>query len=655
MNERIKSDIQGKQFSRMVQFHRSDIDVEARTVRLAFSSETDTVVRFMGREILDHSRSSIRLSRLHSGGALLFNHDHDDHIGVVDEVEIGKDRVARARVRFSRSARGQEKFNDVMDGILRNVSVSYVVHRAQAEESGDEVPTFRVTDWEPLEISMVSVPADITVGVGRSVNTQEEEPSMDPKTGRTESEAHDRSVDVEEQDDMVKESRTVDQATRLRVSQPEYDIDEELASARLEAREKELDRIKTIESIAKRSGEKAKVLKERALNDGWSVAQFNEQLLHRLQTPTPMPSASLEIGLSEKEVREYSFCKAILAAGEKRSEIAPMEMEISEQMSKMMKSSPKGFYVPIDVMRGTSKRTLTVGGSNAGADFVSNNLLAGSFIEYLNNIMMVKRLGATVLTGLEGNVPIPKKTGRSTAVWVAENVDVPSSQMTTGQVSLSPKTLGFFTEISRRLLLQSSLDIENLVRMDLAEAVALGIDLAAISGSGSADQPEGLLNKTGLTIEPLGTNGDVPAWSNIVNLETSVAVSNADFGSLGYLTNAKGRGKLKQVEQNPSGPAGKYIWQDGNEAGFGMMNGYRAAVSNQVAAGLTKGTGTDLSALIYGNWADLVIGQWGFLDILVDPYTAGKRGNLQITVHQDVDVAVRRVESFSAIIDMVTT
>ena len=133
-----------------------------------------------------------------------------------------------------------------------------------------------------------------------------------------------------------------------------------------------------------------------------------------------------------------------------------------------------------------------------------------------------------------------------------------------------------------------------------------------------------------------------------------MAVDNADIGSLAYLTNAKGRGKLKTVEKASN--TGQFIWTDSPERGFGNVNGYRAAASNQVPSNLTKATtGTALSAMIFGNWNDLVIGQWGFLDVLVDPFTLAKKGNIIVTVHQDVDIAVRRVASFAAIVDMVTT
>ena len=296
------------------------------------------------------------------------------------------------------------------------------------------------------------------------------------------------------------------------------------------------------------------------------------------------------------------------------------------------------------------RRDLTAGTNNAGGYTVATDVLASSFIELLRNRMMVRAAGATMLADLQGNVAIPSQSAGATAYWVAENGAPTESQQTLGQVSLTPKTVGAYTDYSRRLLMQSSIDVEAFVRSDLATVLALAIDLAALHGTGASNQPTGIAATSGIGSVAGGTNGLAPAWSHIVGLETEVAIDNADIGRLSYMTNAKVRGKLKQTAKVASTDS-VMIWGDSDTP----LNGYPAFVTNQVSSTLDKGTSTGVcSAIFFGNWADLLIGMWGGLDILVDPYTGSTAGTTRIVALQDVDVAVRHAQSFAAMLDALT-
>ena len=192
------------------------------------------------------------------------------------------------------------------------------------------------------------------------------------------------------------------------------------------------------------------------------------------------------------------------------------------------------------------------------------------------------------------------------------------------------------------------MDVEKFVQNDLLMAVMLAVDLAAINGPGSGGAPTGILNTSGIGTVSGGTNGAAPTWANIVGLEKEVAVDNADVGKLAYLTNPKVRGKLKTTE-TASG-SGQFVWPvNGSE-----LNGYTAGVSTQVPSNLTKGTGTDLSAILFGNFTDLLIGQWGGLDIIVDPYTRANEGQIKIVTNSFWDVLLRHPESFAAMVDAIT-
>lgn len=361
----------------------------------------------------------------------------------------------------------------------------------------------------------------------------------------------------------------------------------------------------------------------------------------------PVPDAA--IGMNRRETQQYSLVRAINAAMTNDWRGAELEREASEATAKRLGRSPNGsFFVPADWME---RRDLTVGTASAGGNTVATDLLAQSFIDLLRNRMALRQAGATMLSGLVGNVAIPRQSGGATAYWVAENAAPTESQQTFDQVTMTPKTVGAFTDISRRLLNQSSIDVESLVRMDLATVLALAIDLAGLHGTGASNQPTGLINVAGIGSVAGGTNGAVPTWANIVALETAVAVPNADIGRLAYVTNAKVRGKLKSTPR-VAGTNDNMIWQDGNNP----LNGYQSVVSNQVSSTLTKGTSSGVcSAIFYGNWGDLLVGMWGGLDILVDPYTGSTAGTVRVVALQDVDVAVRHPESFAAMLDALTT
>lgn len=353
------------------------------------------------------------------------------------------------------------------------------------------------------------------------------------------------------------------------------------------------------------------------------------------------------IGMGERDLRQYSLIRAIRAAtiGDWRG--AELEREASEATAKRLGRDPQGFFVPQDWLE---HRDLVKNTPSAGGYLVSTELLAQSFIDLLRNRMMVQRAGATVLGGLVGDVAIPRQSGGATAYWVAESGAPTESQQSVDQVALTPKTVGAYTEISRKLLKQSSIDVEAFVRRDLATVLALAIDYAALHGTGSSNQPTGIANTSGIGSVAGGTNGAAPTWEHIVKLETEVAVDNADIGALAYMTNPKVRGKLKATPRTAT--YGDIMVWEGNDT---PLNGYPAYVTSQVRSDLTKGTSTGVcSAIFFGNWNDLLIGMWGALDILVDPYSNSTSGTVRVVAFQDVDIAVRHPESFAAMLDALT-
>lgn len=623
MNSPLKTIKPGTRVERALTFERAQINADARTAELAFSSETP-YERWWGIEVLDNTASAVRLGRLTSGGPLLMDHDTRDQVGVIESVRIDADRVGRAVVRFGKSARAQEVWQDVQDGIRRNVSVGYAIHKATLVETSDTgLDTYRVTDWEPLEISLVSVPADATVGIGRSAADGCDNPIQTIFTESKMSEAIAPAAPA---------AAPIDHAAIERAA---------TERAHQDATKRAADIIAIGEMFAKHGGERKAA---EALRAGKTVEQFRADMLQHMSTQ-PIPTA--DIGMTDKEARSYSFLRALNAMANpgdrKAQELAAFEREASEAVAAKQGRAARGFYVPTEVQR----RDLNVTTATAGGHTVATNLLTANFIELLRNKMALTGLGAQFLSGLVGNIAIPRQTGGATAYWVAESGAPNESQAAFDQVTMSPKTVGAYSDISRKLLLQSSIDVEGFVRNDLATVLALAIDSAAINGTAADNQPRGLLATSGIGDVAGGAAGAAPTWANMVELESDVAIANADVGTMGYLTNAKVRGKLKTTSK-VSGQNG-FVWEDG------MVNGYAAAVSNQVPSNLVKGgSGAVCSAIIFGNWSDLIIGQWGTLDLMVDPYSGSTSGTVRVVALQDVDIAVRHAVSFSAMLDALT-
>lgn len=616
----------GTRCERAATFDRAAVDDEARTVELAFSSE-QPCERWWGVEILDHSPQSIRLGRLSSGGPLLMDHDDRDHVGVIESVRIDADRVGRAVVRFGRSQRAEEIFQDVKDGIRRNVSVGYMIHKATLVETREDQEIYRVTDWEPHEVSLVSVPADAYVGVGRAME--------DPRTVEQDEQAETPKPQA------IKELRVMTTETQA----------PDLAGIEQRAREGEHKRAADIIAIGEKYGLQS--LASDAVRSGMPVGEFQAKAIEALSSRAK-PTA--DIGLTEREARRFSMVRAIAALAatgaesRKAREAAAFEIECSQAVADKIGREARGVFVPNEVQQ----RDLVVGTTTAGGHLVSTDLLASSFIDLLRNRMSVMRAGAQMLTGLQGNIAIPRMTGAATAYWVTEGNAPTESQQAFDQVTMSPKTVGAFTDLSRKLLLQSSVDVEGLVRRDLATVLGLEIDRVALNGSGTAPQPRGVLQTSGIGAVVGGTNGLAPTWAHIVELWSDVAAANADFGTTAFVTNSKVIGKLMTTEK-ATGTAQFVCPGFPDASGVTSIAGARAVVSNQVPSNLTKGTSSGVcSAIAFGNWADLIVGMWGVLDLMVDPYSNSTSGTVRVVALQDVDVAVRHAESFSAMLDALT-
>lgn len=578
---------------------RASVDSAARTVQLAFASETP-YERYWGVEILDCTAASIRGGRLNSGANLLIEHCPDDVVGVVESVTVGADRVARAIVRFGKSADAEEIFQDVIDGIRRNVSVGYMIHKAVLVEEVDGVATYRITDWEPFEISLVAIPADATVGVGRSHTPAVPAPSAQA----TPSSLQEKSMST----------------ATLEAPAPAA------APTKIETVATRNHALEITNLACATTGAGIGELALKSIQAGHTVEQFQGELIRHM-AKNPLPTADL--GLTAKETQRYSVLRAVKALVDRDWKDAGFEREASQAILKRngLGEAPNGgFMVPYEVQ----KRDMTVASPSGGGFLVATDNRGDSFIDLLRNRAIVGQLGATMLSGLVGNVTIPKQTGAGTAYWISsENTAIAESQPTIGQLAFSPKNVGVYTEISRLLMMQSSPSADALIMNDLARVLALGIDLAAIAGTGASGQPQGIINTTGIG-SVTGTSID---YAKVLKFQTDVAGNNALVGNCAYITTPTVAALLLQRQRFAS--TDTPLWK-GNVLD-GEVSGFKAMTTLQVPA----------SSMLFGDFSQLVIADWGSLELALNPYANFTAAITGLRAIQTVDLGVRIPGGFS--------
>jgi HK97 family phage major capsid protein len=618
-------------------------------VEFALSSEAP-YERWFGIEILDHAPAAVDLTRLSDGRhPLLLNHDPERQIGVIEKAWLDTEtRKLRIRARFSRAPLGQEIKQDVEDDIRTLVSVGYMIdeitevkrgedgaeqvlrtfsgeeferemrsthgdafYRSAGEargKGGDAPPVFRVTRWTPFEGSVVPIPADVTVGKGRAAEVQPPAESTRPPVIQ------------------LIESRKMENTT------PQPSENEKRIAAIVDLGEK-YSKYVTPSEVSK------------AVRDGMSTDKFLELIVDK-QTSRHTDTRALDIGLSKKETQRYSFGNLIrsMVVGDPSS--AAFEIECSQAMAKMLGRTPEGVFVPYEVLR----RDFNVGTATEAGNLVATDLRGDLYVDALRASMVLPGMGVRVLTGLTGNVDIPRKATPSTLAGLTEIGSASETNPVTAKLTLSPKRVGAYVEVSKQAIIQSSIAMEPMLRDDLVTGAAVLIENYAIQGS-SAANGTGLIYRSGLGTVTEQGNGTALIWDHLVDMETAAADANAEPDRLsGYLINTAIRGKAKKTAK---GTNMGFIW----DAGGQPLNGYRAAVTNNVPRNLTKGTSTTVaSALTFASdWSMMVLGFFGGADVTVDPYSKADTGQVKITLNQFWDYTVRQPAAIVVRKDILTT
>lgn len=582
---------------RTLELELTRADSKARTFPASLSSEAP-YERGWGIEILDHAPEAVDLSRAAAGLPLLLYHDPQRPVGMVESVKLEGRRLA-ATVRFFSTEPGEEAARMVREG-LTTVSIGYLVDRMEQEGERDGTPVYRVLRWTLLECSLVTIPADTTVGIGRSRIEWKDTRSMETNTPKpTNAEA---------------------------------------------------DRVKSIVALG------SAYQKYLGANDvadaverGVTEHQFRETIMARMESRHTDTSVA-HLGMERRDVERYSLARAIAASVTGDWSKAGLEREASRALERVVGMPATGFYVPSEAW---ARRDFNVGTASEAGNLVATNMRADLFVDALRESLALAGLGVRILPGLSGNVDIPRKSTAGSLGMLTEIGSASETAPATAKVSLTPKRVGAYVEYSKQALIQSALALEGMLRDDLLTGAAVLIEYQALNGNGTAPNMAGVRNTSGIGTVVGGTAGAAPDWAGIIALESKAADANAIGGALaGYLVNSKTRGKLKTTQR---GTNLDFAWSDAPPGpdGFYRLNGYRAAVTNNLPSNLTKGSSTTVcsAALFSSDWSMGVLALFGAPDVTVDPYTLAATGQVRITLNQYVDFGVRQPAAFAKVDD----
>jgi HK97 family phage major capsid protein len=554
-------------------------------IELSFSSTTP-VERGGYYEVLEHTPNAVNLSRLNAKANVLFNHDSNAIVGVVERAYLGGNK-GKAEIRISKNR--QDIRDDILDGIITNISVGYIVESVKREERTiNNMPVYRVAKWTPYEISLVSVPADTSVGVNRSAQKEE---NKEVKIAMDNLEVKDIKKREKEISDMIFVAQ-------------KYKVDEGTVRGFIES--------------------------------GKSLEALNRHILDSMPTPKPIQTSADLYGVTHDNKRGYSIVRAIAGIIDNKIDNG-YEREVSREIERQTgRGTRGGIIIPMHALR-----TLLTSDAEQAGNLVGSELLAGRMGEYKHNLPVVVMAGATVLSDLVGDVIIPYQSSTGNVSWVAENNAASGSALRVKRITLSPKTVTGNTSYSRKLMLQSTPAIEQLIRNDFTNLINNAIDVVAINGGGS-NEPSGILQTSG--IGDVTTSGTL-SYAKVLELEEDIISANALKGNLAFIATPGVRKNLRSTFTNST--YGEIPLWTSNPDGTGNILGYKAFATNNVPSNISG-----KHAIIFGNFSELLIGQWGGVDVIVDPYTNSTTGEVRVTIFCDVDVGVRHAGSFSAAKDI---
>lgn len=615
------------------------IDRAARTVELSFSSEKPAIQRDANGkkywEILDHDPANVDLSLLNNRGAFLDEHDSKEHLGVIETASVAAGKGV-AVAKLDDHPKAEMRLGQMEKNSRPHISVGYEYTR---ELQSIELPGGKIGRrfaWRALEVSSVAIPADGTIGVGRSLDEV-------------------KAVDLEELQE--KRSHIFMDTTTAKADD---------AAVRNDERKKERNRISEITATADQliknhpaCEAKVRELVSEAMTKEMTAEDFKVRAYTAaLETkPQAKQVRMADLGFDESERNAYSITRAIQNCFERKNPVPDpdtLEGAAHERMSKLDRGQAafSGFLVPADApiaTRSISRHDrdrlgrapdMQVNVASQGGYSVATQMVT-PIIELLRNRMVTQRLGVRMLSGLTGNVVIPRQTGAGTAYAVSEIQGLTLSNQVIDQVPLIPKRVGATGQYSKQLVIQSSIDVEGFIRDDFLAVIGLKWDSLILNGQGSNSEPLGIMNTPGVGSQSVAS----VSFQKLVTMWTQVAAANADIGEMGYVTTPTSSGLLQYTAKLLAGAttvAAEPLWVGGGITG--TVNGYRALASNQVPN----------NQVIFGVWSQCIQAIWGGLDVVIDPYTLARNAEVAITINTWGDVAIRHPQCFCVSPDAVS-
>ena len=667
--------------------NQGSIDVENRTITLSASSETPYMREDWDLgpywEILGHNETEVDLSRLKNKAAFLYEHDQTRQIGVIEDVYL--DQISKqifAKVRFSKNQFANEVFQDIIDGIRSKISIGYKVLKAIITGyDADNIPLVRVVLWQPVEISSVSTPADDTVGVIRSISNEEQKRSIKIEIEiETEEDNMDDCCDIKEPEQTPQTPITPIGSEVPCLETPEYieikdqeqkninqnvdngnkivdntknnlNIDIEIIDNKIKNNENIKNGVNNmnIQEIFKKAdafGVKDEVV-NLFLKSGKTEEEFDNFVKEQNANKTKgMNMDQLGLSTQDKEIKEYNLFRAINGLITGRD---CQELEISRDIAKKSGQELQGLALPLSFIKASAVKSLmsraynTASGNASGTEnLVAEILDASNFVDILRPQLKSAQLGVRTVSGLVGDYAVPRKTSGMTNTWVGDSGASTESSAVFDKVVSKPKMLVSETQLFELALKQMTPDAQFLAMDDMIKARAVELDRVVFWGSGSSNQPSGVANTSGVNVISLGINGLAIARDNLIDLMSALGATDANVDNAKFVSNYKVKAALMKLKTDAG--SGIFVWDEFKD----MFQ-----ITNNIPSNLTKGTGTNLSGVIFGDFSDVCITEWGVPELIVDQYTLAKYGKVNIYMRQATDVLVRRPGSFSVIKDAI--
>lgn len=551
------------------------------------------------------NEDALDLSWLSQGrAALLFNHDPFCLIGRNEEIFI-RDKILYSEARIKPG----EYLEDVKGGYLSNVSIGYEILEMSLEQTDNDEDIILIDRARILEISLVSVPADFETKIEQSLPNKNYEEDEEEETPAEEKERN-------------RVSGIIHLAKRENI--PQWRVDRAIQSG--EAIES------FISYVEGQRGQPQPVAAPAPINH----RSIGGSMTQQLYAPNERDRAGNGLGLSQKELREYSIARLL------RHQIDPtlgncFEFEASQTLSQRLNRSPKGFFVPNEVFQRDA--TLWTGGAS-GSSLVPKSV--GEPVEVLRSHSILAATGASFLEGLSGEVTIPQQDEGAMGQWLNEGGVLPEEEVSFQPLLLSPHSVGSIIHVTRKMLIMASENValESFIQRDIAAAISATVQRASLHGGESANEPSGVMADSQVTKTDL--QGNSLTYSDVLQLEASISQNNIPLhDGMAIVTSPQGVRQLRAISKDTG--SGEFLMTDESdtEGASGNVLNYPVFVT----------TSLDPATIVLANWADLLIASFGpGLDLVVNPYGKGfNQGVVAVRGISEADTAVRRPASFAAL------